>query len=205
MPWKFHDLTFSKIHVMFSAWKTNKTWINDMEFVSVWTKRKLPSMCDDGKWHGISRIMHVTFLEASYSIFDRFQLSPANGERKLRPDPGWEHQATIRLWGEGQPDLFILSKLDLPAQDPLWLQQWEWLPLHRHLWGGSEIIPGFLPHQLCEEFTGRSLRSRRWRVKRVWPGGWGRVPFYETERSKTPPHLGILKDGQWQKLDLFLR
>ena len=32
MPWKFHDLTLSKIHVMFQHGKQIKTSMNDMEF-----------------------------------------------------------------------------------------------------------------------------------------------------------------------------
>ena len=44
------------------AWRTNKTWINDMEsswnLVSIWTK--LRSICNI-KWHGISMRIHVTF------------------------------------------------------------------------------------------------------------------------------------------------
>ena len=52
IPWL--ELAQNPCHV--PAWKPYKTWINDMQsswnLVFIWTKRKLPSICD-GTWHGI--------------------------------------------------------------------------------------------------------------------------------------------------------
>ena len=59
IPW--FELVQNPCHV--PAWKTNKTWINDMELPwnLVWTSTKLPSTCDI-KLHGISMGIHVTFF-----------------------------------------------------------------------------------------------------------------------------------------------
>ena len=72
IPWL--ELVQNPCHVL--AWKTNKTWINDMEssWNLVWISTKLPSICDV-KWHGISMRIHVIFftgyrriMSASYFV-----------------------------------------------------------------------------------------------------------------------------------------
>jgi len=59
IPWL--DLVHNPCHV--SAWKTNETWINDMEYSRnlVWILAKLPEICDR-IWHGILMRIHVIFF-----------------------------------------------------------------------------------------------------------------------------------------------
>ena len=69
IPWL--ELVQNPCHV--PAWKTNRTWINDMEWswnlVSISTKLSLNC---DMKWHGISmRIIHVTFCTGIVQILLR--------------------------------------------------------------------------------------------------------------------------------------
>ena len=76
IPWL--ELIQNPCH--YRVWKTNNTWINDMEsswnWGSIWTKpppNQTKSSCDEKlAWHGISSRIHVTFFTGSLSLSDGY-------------------------------------------------------------------------------------------------------------------------------------
>ena len=68
MPWKFHELDLSKIHVMFQHGKQinlDKWHGIYMEF-GVDLDQTIPSICDM-EWHGVSIRIHVSFFTGWYT------------------------------------------------------------------------------------------------------------------------------------------